>query len=195
MHTIKQEEIYELVIQKSTFISCIAPVLSLKEAKAYFQNIRQRYPNASHYVTAYRIGQTGEYGHYNDDREPSGTAGFPIFEVLRKNDLTNIACVVVRYFGGIKLGAGGLARAYGKAVSENLQAQQFILLTRFHKLHLSFHYAYLGEIEILLKDFEIIKKDFTACVGLFVLVPEDELSKTVRNLTELTAGSIKITKS
>ena len=118
MRTINKDSKVTIEITKSIFHSIMRHVDNVDDAKTFFQEIRDEYPNATHYCTAYVIGKNGEYGHYNDDGEPSGTAGMPMFDVLRKNDLTNIAVVVVRYFGGIKLGTSGLIVAYKAAAAD-----------------------------------------------------------------------------
>ena len=115
MKTVTKENIYETVINKSRFISYLAPVQSVEEAKEYLAGLKMRYPDATHHVSAFIVGLGGENGRYSDDGEPSGTAGLPVFDVLRKNGLTNCICVVIRYFGGIKLGAGGLVEPTAKA--------------------------------------------------------------------------------
>ena len=117
MNTIAKYTRTTYEINKSTFITTLKPVQNVNEAKAFFEEIKKEFSDATHNITVYIIGKTGEAGHYSDDGEPSGTAGLPVLEVFRKNDITNFACVVTRYFGGIKLGAGGLVRAYSSCAS------------------------------------------------------------------------------
>jgi uncharacterized YigZ family protein len=102
----------EIIIERSRFIGYAAPVSSEEEAMEFIDKIKNQHKDATHNVTAYVVGLHNEVQRYNDDGEPAGTAGVPILEVLKKEDLRNTVVVVTRYFGGIKLGAGGLIRAY-----------------------------------------------------------------------------------
>lgn len=192
MRTINQDSKITIEITKSIFHSTMRHVDNVDDAKAFFQEIREEYPNATHYCTAYVIGKNGEYGHYNDDGEPSGTAGMPMFDVLRKNDLTNIAVVVVRYFGGIKLGAGGLVRAYSKSVSENLRVAEIIDIIEYKFIKLSFDYSLLKLVERNLEDAEIVSRHFDLDVTLFVKTPSTNVDRIVARMVNLTANLAKI---
>ncbi len=112
---------HEIEIRKSRFICSIARVESDDDARAFVESIRKEFWNASHNCVAWSIGENGRLQRSNDDGEPAGTAGVPMLEVLRKRQLTDTVVVVTRYFGGVMLGAGGLIRAYGSAVSETVQ--------------------------------------------------------------------------
>ena len=115
MNTVKNETIIEFEEKKSRFIGYIKPVSSVKEAEKFINGIRGMHPNATHNVPLYRVVENGqEYFKYNDDGEPSNTAGKPMAEILNILDVYNVALVATRYFGGIKLGAGGLIRNYAK---------------------------------------------------------------------------------
>ncbi|MGL4623525.1 MAG: YigZ family protein, partial [Culicoidibacterales bacterium] len=107
---------YEIQIEKSRFICYFAPVNTAEEAQAFIETIKKRNWDATHNCSAYLLGENQQVQKANDDGEPSGTAGIPMLEVLKKRNLTNIVVVVTRYFGGIKLGAGGLVRAYTQSV-------------------------------------------------------------------------------
>ena len=192
MRTINQDSKITIEITKSIFHSIMRHVDNVDDAKAFFQEIREEYPNATHYCTAYVIGKNGEYGHYNDDGEPSGTAGMPMFDVLRKNDLTNIAVVVVRYFGGIKLGAGGLVRAYSKSVSENLRVAEIIDIIEYKFIKLSFDYSLLKLVERNLEDAEIVSRHFDLDVTLFIKTPSINVDRIVARMVNLTANLAKI---
>lgn len=192
MRTINQDSKITIEITKSIFHSIMRHVDNVDDAKAFFQEIREEYPNATHYCTAYVIGKNGEYGHYNDDGEPSGTAGMPMFDVLRKNDLTNIAVVVVRYFGGIKLGAGGLVRAYSKSVSENLRVAEIIDIIEYKFIKLSFDYSLLKLVERNLDDAEIVSRHFDLDVTLFIKTPSTNVDRIVARMVNLTANLAKI---
>ncbi|MER2141095.1 MAG: YigZ family protein, partial [Priestia megaterium] len=119
-YTVKQEGSHEITIQKSRFICHMKRVTTEEEAQQFIQDIKKQHWNATHNCSAYLIGERDQFQKANDDGEPSGTAGVPMLEVLKKRGLKDTVVVVTRYFGGIKLGAGGLVRAYGKSVSEAL---------------------------------------------------------------------------
>lgn len=118
---LKEEYRETTIIQKSKFIACVAPVKSEEEARAFIENIRKEFRDATHVCTAYAIGENNQIERSNDNKEPSGTAGIPMLESIRNSGLKDVCACVVRYFGGIKLGTGGLARAYSGAVTTALQ--------------------------------------------------------------------------
>lgn len=192
MFTIKEETINTIEIDKSIFISHLKNVSNVKEAKNYIQSIKDKYPDATHHVSAYIVGKGAEYGHYDDDGEPSGTSAMPIFDCLRKNNLTNVVCVVVRYYGGIKLGAGGLVRAYSRSASENLRTNTIIPIIEYSLISLTFNYSYLTVIENSLKPYEIINRTFSTNVDLVVKVPTYDVDSVIDILITLTNSFIKI---
>lgn len=110
-YTVKQEDFDQLIIQKSRFIGYVKRVETEEEAQEFIQTIKKKHHDATHNCSAYMVGEHNQIQKANDDGEPSGTAGVPILEVLKKQDLKDTVVVVTRYFGGIKLGAGGLIRA------------------------------------------------------------------------------------
>lgn len=112
---------YEIEIKKSRFIGFLFPIQDELETNAKLQRIRKEHYKATHHCYAYILGEDSSIQRYSDDGEPSETAGIPILEVLKQNNLTNILAVVVRYFGGVKLGSGGLIRAYSESISTTLQ--------------------------------------------------------------------------
>ena len=116
--TIKQAHSIENVISKSRFIAYIKPVSTENEAKAFIDEIKTKHKDATHNCSAYTVGPEMNIQKANDDGEPSGTAGIPMLEILKKQEIHNVCVVVTRYFGGIKLGAGGLIRAYSGAVRD-----------------------------------------------------------------------------
>jgi uncharacterized YigZ family protein len=122
MRTIKQPGVHELEIRRSRFICALARVVTEEEAQAFIAARRRAHRDATHNCTAYILGEHGDITRNSDDGEPSGTAGLPMLEVLGRRGLTGVAAVVTRYFGGVKLGAGGLVRAYGQAVAETIDA-------------------------------------------------------------------------
>ena len=194
MNTIKGEIINTIEITKSTFITYLKNVEKVEDVKNYVQSIKEIHPNATHHVVAMTIGKTGEYGQANDDGEPSGTAGLPVLDVFRKNDITNFVCVVVRYFGGIKLGAGGLVRAYSKSASEALKLLEIVPIIEYGHLELHFDYSFLNLIENRLSSYEILTKSFTNEVTFIIKVPVTEINHVINQLITMTNSLINIRK-
>ena len=120
--TVKAPSSLELVIQKSRFIGQCFPIASEEEALELLTSLRKKYWDATHNCYAYSVGQKGEIARFSDDGEPGGTAGMPMMDALRGAGVTNVLCVVTRYFGGILLGTGGLVRAYSRSCSEAIRA-------------------------------------------------------------------------
>lgn len=146
-YTVKGYGEHEIEIQKSRFIAYINRVESEEEAQEFIQKIKKQNWNANHNCSAYMIGENDHIQKANDDGEPSGTAGVPMLEVLKKKHLKDTVVVVTRYFGGIKLGAGGLIRAYGKATSEGLAAVGIVERKLMRIMHTTIDYTWLGKIE------------------------------------------------
>ena len=192
MNTIGKDVIVEQEITKSSFITYLKKVTSVEEAKSYIKEIKELHPNATHHVTSYLVGPTGEHGHANDDGEPSGTAGLPVLDVFKKNDVTNFVCIVVRYFGGIKLGAGGLVRAYSSSASLALKEAGIAPIINYSKVTLIFSYGYMNIIENKLRQYEIIEKDFTTSVMLTIKIPTQEVDMLKQLLISLTNNQIII---
>ena len=138
---------HEIVIQKSRFICYINRAKTEKEAQEFINTIKKKHWDATHNCSAYLIGEHDQIQKANDDGEPSGTAGVPMLEVLKKKQLKDTVVVVTRYFGGIKLGAGGLIRAYGKAVSEAIDHVGIIERKLMKIIRTTFDYSFLGKIE------------------------------------------------
>ena len=192
MYTIEGEVINKIEITKSLFITYMKHVETVKEAKEYLETLRLKHPDATHHVSGYIIGKTGENGHYSDDGEPSGTAGMPIFDVLRKNELTNIVIDVVRYFGGIKLGAGGLVRAYSKSASEAIKLKGIVPIIDYTHFQVSFDYSLLKSIERSLINTEILERKFSNDVTLVCKVPTLEFERIVAIIKNITSNLAKI---
>lgn len=192
MNTIGKDVIVEQEINKSSFITYLKQVTTPLDAKNYIKEIKELHPNATHHVTAYLVGPTGEHGHANDDGEPSGTAGLPVLDVFKKNDITNFVCIVVRYFGGIKLGAGGLVRAYSSSASLALKEAGTKPIINYINLTLTFNYNFMNIIENKLKKYEIVSKDFTTNVSLVIKAPEYDVNSIKETLISLTNNQIII---
>ena len=142
---------YEQEIKRSKFLTWIASVDSPEKAKQWIQSIRDQYPDARHVCWAYIAGSPNTVlKSMSDDGEPSGTAGKPILNVLEHSDVGDIAVAVVRYFGGVKLGTGGLARAYSSSVSEAMKQAEYVIKIAMEDLSLSFPYAEEAQVRYLL---------------------------------------------
>ncbi len=157
MRYIKDVYTNQIEIDKSIFIGIVFPINTLDDIKLNIEKAKQMYPKANHYCSASLLGEGLEHATSNDDGEPSRTAGIPILEVLKHHDVTNILCVVVRYFGGIKLGAGGLVRAYTKATSEVLKLTNFYEKKEMLGYRITFDYSLIQKIEYILENIAIIK--------------------------------------
>ena len=167
MRTLKNTIENEIEIKKSSFISIIKNIQSIEEFNAYIEELKTKYPKATHYCYGYICGNIE---HFSDDGEPGGTAGAPILNVLKKENLNNICCVVIRYFGGIKLGAGGLVRAYTKSVTEALKRAEFIELEIGYKIRLTFQYSQEKQINYVLNNSKVLNKEFLENVVYTVLI-------------------------
>ncbi|MCP6682246.1 YigZ family protein [Bacillus nakamurai] len=188
--TVKEAGEHEIVIEKSRFICHLRRVASETEAQEFIQRIKKQHWNATHNCSAYLIGETDHIQKANDDGEPSGTAGVPMLEVLKKRGLKDTCAVVTRYFGGIKLGAGGLIRAYGKSVSEGLNHIGVVERKLMRVMHTSADYTWLGKIENELRESVFLLKDihYAENVEFETYVEEKDKEAFIEWITELTNG-------
>lgn len=184
----------ELVIKKSRFIGRIFPVESKEEVEELLAREREREGGANHHCYAYVIDSRGTDLGYSDDGEPQGTAGLPILGVLQKRKLSHVLCVVTRYFGGIKLGAPGLVRAYGDACVAALSATKVLEYGPAFRMKIEFDYSYLGKIEYYYKvcSVEEIHRTFFDRVISEFWVPRSQSKVLMRNLRELSADRCRI---
>ena len=171
MRTIKNNTINEIIIKNSRFI-CLLIKINSVDINNILDKIKSDYPKATHYCYAYLYN---DIQRFNDDGEPGGTAGMPILNVLLKEELSNVLCVVIRYFGGIKLGAGGLVRAYTKSVTECLKVTDLMDLEEGYKVRLKFNYNDEKQVKYLLKDSNILNEKYDLDVEYLVLVNNDVL--------------------
>ena len=171
MRTIKNNTINEIIIKNSRFI-CLLIKINSVDINDILDKIKSDYPKATHYCYAYLYN---DIQRFNDDGEPGGTAGMPILNVLLKEELSNVLCVVIRYFGGIKLGAGGLVRAYTKSVSECLKVTDLMDLEEGYKVRLKFNYNDEKQVKYLLKDSTVLNEKYDLDVEYLVLVNNDVL--------------------
>lgn len=193
--TIKDSAMAEYEISRSRFIAYLERVSSEAAAIEFIAKIKKRHWDARHHCYAYIIGEKSNVQKADDNGEPSGTAGKPMLEVLKKNELTDIIVVVTRYFGGIKLGAGGLIRAYGTAVTTALGIAEIVEKAIFTRVSITIDYSLLGTLEnnLHLENYIIETKEFTDKVTLIVLVPKETASILITNLMNWTASRCIIT--
>lgn len=185
--TIQQEAEIELIEKKSRFIAKVCPVGTEQEALAFVSKVKSAHSAATHNVYAYVLREN-HLQRYTDDGEPSGTAGMPVLDCIRKQELTDMAVVVTRYFGGTLLGTGGLVRAYGGAASRGIQAAMPILRRLCDIYTVSCSYDLYGKVEYALKQagYTIRGADFGADVKLEVCVLRGEGERLTQLLSEVT---------
>ena len=178
-------------IKKSLFIAQIAPVNSEKEAQDFILSVKKDMRDATHNCSAYRIGIKQIAERSSDDGEPQGTAGHPMLHVLQANNLTNVVATVTRYFGGIKLGAGGLTRAYSSSLANALNDSKIIRFTPHQKIILTVNYTFVGAFENYIKDTDIIVTDrlFTDKVKISMLCLTENSNKHIEFFTNMTSGT------
>ena len=181
MYTVDNQYKYELIVKNSRFITLIYKVNSVNDVMEFINKCRLEYPNATHYCYAYKIL---DYKKADDDGEPSGTAGMPILNVIDSNNLTNILIVVIRYFGGIKLGANGLIRAYTKSAANLVKEANLIELSSGYNITITFDYNRTKEIDYLLKNIKINSKEFSDKVIYNIDIPKLFLDSIINNHIE-----------
>lgn len=188
MKSIKFNIENEFIIKKSKFITKLYFVTSKIEIKNILDENKTEYKDATHICYAYILNNVERF---NDDSEPSGTAGIPILNVLKNNNLNNVLCIVIRYFGGIKLGAGGLIRAYCSSVSEALNKTEIINVVNGKKIELTFSYDDIKKVNHILNDINIVDKQFDENVKYIIIVKEKNVNSLINQLTELCNIKIK----
>lgn len=184
----------EIVISKSRFIGYVNRAETEEEALNFIDSIKKKHPNATHNCSCYMVGEHDQIQKANDDGEPSGTAGVPMLEVLKKQGLKDTVVVVTRYFGGIKLGGGGLIRAYGKATTEGIDAAQVVERKLHHVMKISIDYTWLGKVENEVRNshYTLAEIQYAEGVDVFVEVLKDDEEAFVNWITELTNGQSTI---
>ncbi|MBX9041173.1 YigZ family protein [Enterococcus durans] len=193
--TIKEDGQSEIEIKKSRFICSLKRVTSEEEAKDFIQAIKKEHWKANHHCSAFVIGEKNEIQRSSDDGEPSGTAGVPMLEVLKKNELINVIAVVTRYFGGTKLGTGGLIRAYTHAVSHALEEIGIVKGTLQQEISVHITYPQLGKLEnyFTLNQLTIKETNYTDKVTVVCLVTEDSVASFKESIIELMNGQVSFT--
>ena len=193
-YTVKGYGEEEITIQKSRFIAYVNRAETEEQAQQFIAEIKKKNWNATHNCSAYMIGEADHIQKANDDGEPSGTAGLPILEVLKKRGLKDTVVVVTRYFGGIKLGTGGLIRAYGKSASEGIDAAQVVERRLVQIMETSLDYTWLGKVENELRSSVYAIKDihYLDKVTVEAFVEESQKEAFTNWMTELTNGQAEI---
>lgn len=191
-YTVKEYGEKEITIQKSRFIGYIQRAESEDEAQAFIQKIQKKHYDATHNCSAYMIGENNQIQKANDDGEPSGTAGIPMLEVLKRQDLKDTVVVVTRYFGGIKLGAGGLIRAYGGATTEVIKAAGVVRRQLMQGVALTVDYSLIGQLENELRNakYLIDSIDYLEKVTFNVYVEKGEEDSFKKWIVDLTSDNV-----
>ncbi|KDR96072.1 uncharacterized protein, YigZ family [Peptoclostridium litorale DSM 5388] len=186
----------EVIIEKSRFIGYSKPVENEEDAIGFIEEIKQKHKDATHNVWAYTVGMSMNIQRYSDDGEPKGTAGIPVLEVIKKEDLRNVAVVVTRYFGGTKLGAGGLVRAYTRGAKIGLDAAKIAAKHLYTKLFVQIEYTMLGKIqnEFANKGYIIKDIEYGENVKLTVYSPLEIKEEIEEFVKEITSANADITR-
>ena len=188
--TVSEEKIFsaEYEIKKSKFISHIKHVEDEESAREFVQQIKKKYFDATNNCSAWIIGDKQKS---NDDGEPGGTAGNPILETIKKNELNNVCVVVTRYFGGIKLGAGGLIRAYSHAANLAISSAKIVQIKTFQKISLTLEYNLLATVENFLrqKKIRVESTNYAEDVEINIFVLPEDVENFFTELTEITSAN------
>lgn len=192
--TVLREGRSRLEEKKSEFLGYVSHVRSKEEAEAVIAHMRKAYPDARHHCSAYIMGAGGIVQKYDDDGEPQKTAGPPILEVLKRNGLENVVCVVTRYFGGTLLGAGGLIRAYSTAASLAVEEAVVVEMHAALDLRIRYDYTFHGALENFLMQYgyPVFDAEFTDQVALSTTLLAENEDALLEKLTDLTAGDVYI---
>ena len=179
---IKEDYSHTIVIERSQFICYLRKTLDEDSAKDFIQEIRKKHYDATHVCTAYLISKNIQKS--NDDGEPSGTAGIPMLTTLKNMNMIDICACVVRYFGGIKLGAGGLIRAYSNSVSEAINNAPMVIMKKFKFYEVTFPYNLINKMEYLLNNkTEIIDRIYDIDVTFKFICEDDLIEEDIKMLT------------
>ena len=173
MKTVKCNSSNELIIKNSRFITLLFKIENVLDVDRIFQNVKKEYPKATHYCYAYIIN---DYKKCSDDGEPGGTAGMPMLNVLEKENILNVLAVTIRYFGGIKLGAGGLVRAYSKSVKQALEDAIMIEVEAGYLVKINVSYEEQKNVDYILKKYTIVNKCYLQDITYEVLLPKASIN-------------------
>ena len=191
--TVKGSSYFEYEDRKSVFIGMAMPVSCEADAIAFIESVKKRYPDARHHVYAYVLRENSTM-RFTDDREPQGTAGMPVLDIIRKNGCTDVCIVVTRYFGGTLLGTGGLVRAYTSAALGALEAAEIIRYDVYTGLEIAVSYSDYGKITSILSELGFRTESTEYDVGVRVggSIVKSELDRLKNSLVEATAGRVEI---
>ena len=173
MKTLKSNSVNEIIIKNSRFITLLYKLNDINDVNSIVEEVKELYPKANHYCYAYI---TDNARRSSDDGEPGGTAGAPMLNVLDKEELINVLAITVRYFGGIKLGAGGLVRAYSKSVRDAVIASDLVDVVKGYRMNVIISYDMQKNLDYLLKNYVVVNKQFNDKVIYTILLPIDKLS-------------------
>ena len=192
--TIKENSYDEFVEKKSTFITHLVRVTSEEEAREFIQKMKKKHYDATHVCSCYVVGDNNEITRANDDGEPSGTAGAPMLDVLVKNEIKNVCATVIRYFGGTKLGTGGLVRAYGGGVINALKNTTLVERKDALEIRLELDYSLNGKIEYEIEktNFIVNNLEYTDKIIYTIYVMEEDYDFFQSWIANLTNGQFKI---
>lgn len=192
--TIQENSIHEIEIKKSRFICHLKRVETEEEAQAFIDEIKKEHWKATHNCSAYTLGMNDEIQRAQDDGEPSGTAGVPMLEIFLKKDLKNVAAVVTRYFGGIKLGAGGLIRAYGGSVNEAVKEIGIVERQLQQLIDVTVDYSSSGKVEHALREAGYTVQDTTYAehITYHCVIPLEVEEKFVEDITNWTSDQAEV---
>ncbi|OSB09456.1 YigZ family protein [Paraclostridium bifermentans] len=185
----------EITIEKSTFIGYAKPIKTEEEAIEFINEIKKKHKDARHNVWAYTVGKSMNIQRYSDDGEPQGTAGIPTLEVIKKEDLRDVVVVVTRYFGGIKLGAGGLVRAYTKGAKIGLEAGKIIEKIMYQEVKIKIDYNQLGKVQNEIMNMGYFIKDtiYEDNVEIIVYSRVNEKESIIERINDITSATAQIT--
>lgn len=192
--TIKENSYDEFVEKKSTFITHLVRVTSEEEAREFIQKMKKKHYDATHVCSCYVVGDNNEITRANDDGEPSGTAGAPMLDVLVKNEIKNVCVTVIRYFGGTKLGTGGLVRAYGGGIINALKNTTLVERKDALEIRLELDYSLNGKIEYEIEktNFIVNNLEYTDKIIYTIYVMEEDYDSFQSWIANLTNGQFKI---
>lgn len=187
----------EYIVEKSRFIGYAKPIKSEEEAVEFINEIKKKHKDATHNVWAYTVGETMNIQRYSDDGEPQGTAGIPTLEVIKKEDLRDVAVVVTRYFGGIKLGAGGLVRAYTKGAKIGIEAAQVIQKVKYKEVSIIIDYNQIGKVQNEIMNMGYTVKDtlYSDKVDILVYSREEDVESLKARMVDITSGTAILDES
>ncbi|MBE6536752.1 MAG: YigZ family protein [Ruminococcaceae bacterium] len=190
--TVKELSEYRFEDRKSVFIGYAKPVSQESDAIEFIQAVKKKHPDARHWVYAYVLRENST-ARFTDDREPQGTAGMPVLDIIRKNGVTDTIIVVVRYFGGILLGTGGLVHAYTEAALGALKAAKIIKYDTYSECELSVSYSDYQKIGFTLTeyDFYTLDTEYSDCVKITGSVISSAYDELCEKLSEITSGRCK----